>query len=221
MKRSTLGVMGLTAAVATLAAVRFGGWAVVTVESVPEYLVVGKPTEIVFTVKQHAVDPLSDLSPTIVATSGRREVTVKATRLPKARYRAELVVPETGDWKVVVNSGFNESKGSLLPIKALAAAPVAAVLTDAERGRFLFAGKGCVTCHVHDGVDLKGQLQDFGPDLSDKRFAASYLADFLNNPSIKPSSRPNGAQMPKVELRPAEVPLLVAFINSERKTAQR
>ena len=40
MKRSALGI-AVVAALVTVAAVRVGGWAVVTVESVPDYLVVG------------------------------------------------------------------------------------------------------------------------------------------------------------------------------------
>jgi len=220
MKRSMLGVIGVAATLTTVAAVRFGGWAVVTVESVPDYLVVGEPAELVFSVRQHGVNALPDLSPTMVATSGRREVTAKATRLPGPRYRLEFTVPETGDWRVMINSGFGISTGTLLPIKALAAAPATVALTDADRGRILFAAKGCVTCHIHGGVDIRGQLADVGPELTDKRFAPSYLKDFLNDPSIKPPSKPN-VTMPKPDLRPADIPLLIAFINAERRTANR
>ncbi len=221
MKRSVPGVLGIAAALATVAAIRIGGWAVVNVESVPDYLVVGKPTEFMFTVRQHGVNLLGDLSPTLVATSGRREVTARATRLPNARYRAELSVPETGDWRVVIHSGFGRSKGTLLPIKALASPPSSAIVaSEADRGRILFAAKGCVTCHIHGGVDASGEVSDVGPDLTDKRFAPTYLANYLADPSIKPANG-TGARMPRPDLRPADVPLLIAFINSERKTVSR
>jgi len=221
MQKRTLGVIGVVATLATVAAVRFGGWAVVTVESVPDYLVVGKATTLSFGIRQHAVTPMTDLTPEIVATSGRREVTARARNMGSGRYRADLSVPETGDWRIVINTGFGKSRGQLLPIKALAAEPATVVATtDADRGRILFAAKGCVTCHVHGGVDIKGDWNDFGPELTDKRFAPQYLAQFLNDPSIKPAT-PGKGQMPMPDLRPADIPLLVAFINSERKTASR
>ena len=221
MKRSTLGIIGITTALATVAAIRMGGWAVVAVESVPDYLVVGKPTELVFSVRQHGVTPMSDLSPTIVASSGRREITSRATLLPNARYRADLSVPETGTWRVVINTGFGRSRGTLLPIQALASAPPTPItLTDADRGRVLFAAKGCVTCHIHGSVDVRGEVTDVGPELTDKRFAPTYLAQYLADPSIKPANG-TGARMPRPDLRGADIPLLVAFINAERKTASR
>jgi cytochrome c551/c552 len=216
-----LGVIGVAAALATIAAVRFGGWAVVTVESVPDYLVVGKATTLTFGIRQHAVTPMTDLSPEIVATSGKREVRVQARNVGSGRYRADLSVPEAGDWRIVINTSFGKSRGQLLPIKALASEPAAQIaMTDADRGRVLFAAKGCVTCHVHGGVDIKGDWNDFGPELTDKRFAPQYLAQFLNDPSIKPAT-PGKGQMPRPDLKATDIPLLVAFINSERRTAAR
>jgi cytochrome c551/c552 len=222
MKRSTLGCIGVAAAIATIAAIRFGGWAVVTVVSVPDYLVVNKPTTLTFAVRQHAVTPLTDLEPEIVAKAGGRKITVKARNVGSGRYRGEVSVPESGDWSITIESGFGASRGLLLPIKALAAAPTTTIaITEAERGRVLFAAKACVTCHIHGDVDLKGQMQNVGPELTGRRFAPQYLAQFLNDPSIKPASSPAQGQMPRPDLRPADVPLLVAFINSERKTASR
>jgi mono/diheme cytochrome c family protein len=222
MRRSLLAFAGIATSLATIAAVRFGGWATVSVQTVPDYFVVGKPTELTFTVRQHAVSPLTDLSPEVVATSGRREVAAKARNVGSGRYRVDLTVPETGDWRVVINSGFGRSRGELLPIRALAASPATAIaMTDADRGRVLFAGKACVTCHVHSGVDIKGEASDAGPDLTDKRFAPQYLAQFLNDPSIKPASDSRKGQMPRPDLRAADIPLLVAFINAERKTASK
>lgn len=221
MKRSTLALVGIVASLTTVAAVRFGGWATVSVQSVPDYLVVGKATELTFSVRQHAVEPLIGLSPEIVATSARNEITVKARDIGSGRYRADVTVPATGDWRIVINSGFGKSRGELLPIRAYASAPATIAMTDADRGRVLFAAKACVTCHVHGGVDIKGEANDAGPDLTEKRFAAQYLAQFLNNPSIKPASDPRKGQMPRPDLRSADIPLLVAFINAERRTATK
>ncbi len=221
MKRSTLLLAGIAASLATMAAARFGGYATVSVESVPDYFVVGTPTTLTFSVRQHGVSPLTDLSPEIVAAAGKREVTVKARNVGSGRYRADLSVPEAGEWRVVINSGFGKSTGQLLPIRALASAPVTTVaMADADRGRVLFAAKACVTCHVHGSVELRGQMSDVGPDLTDKRFAPQYLAQFLNDPSIKPAT-PGKGQMPRPDLRATDVPLLVAFINSERRAAAK
>jgi len=85
--------------------------------------------------------------------------------------------------------------------------------------RRLFAAAGCVTCHMHREVGIKGELSDFGPDLSDKRFAESYLAAFLANPSIKPPT--NGKQMPNPHVRDKDIGPLIAFINAERRVTSR
>lgn len=222
MKRLTLAGAGLALAVMTLGAVRLGGWAVVTVEKIGDYLVVGKPTQLTFAVRQHGVTLMTDLSPTVVAKSGRREVTARAERLSTGGYRAELTVPEPGEWRISINSGFLKSRGELLPTRAIASTESAlAPLPDRERGRMLFAAKGCVTCHVHADVDIRGEVADDGPDLSSKRFAAEYLAQFLADPSIKPQDAKSTARMPNLALKQADIAYLVAFINAERKTATR
>ena len=221
MKRLTLGVSGLAALVFTAGAVRMGGWAVVTVENPPEYLVAGTPTELRFMVRQHAVTVLSDLSPVVTARSGSSKIESRAARASNGGYRAELTVPRAGEWRVEIESGFGNSKGFLLPIKALDAADrLPAPLADAERGRVLFAAKGCVNCHVHRNVDLRGIMSDFGPELTTRRFAVQYLSAFLADPSIKP---PDGdkPRMPKPDLRTADIAPLIAFINAESRTAGR
>lgn len=220
MKRLALGLTVTAAIAATLGAVRFGGWAVVSVENPPEYLVAGRATELRFVVKQHAVELLKDVSPTVIARSGMSRVTTKAVRAGNG-YRAQLAVPRAGEWRVEILSGFGASKGFLLPLRAFEATDrLPAPLADADRGRLLFAARGCVTCHVHRDVDLDGQLKDFGPELTTRRFAASYLAQFLADPSIKPAE--NGkAQMPNPGLRTADIAPLIAFINAERKTAAK
>jgi cytochrome c551/c552 len=220
MKRKIWAGAGLALALTTIAAVRMGGWAVVSVDTVPDYIEVGKPVALSFTVRQHAVSLLSDLNPTVTATAGRRQVVAKTTRA-SGGYRSELTVPEAGNWQVKIASGFGKSSGTLLPIRAIAAGaqpPVA--LSDVERGGVLFAAKGCVTCHVVGQIDIKGELADFGGDLTTRRFAAAYLADFLKDPSIKPATQ-GKSQMPKPDLRSTDIAPLIAFINSERKTAAK
>ena len=93
-------------------------------------------------------------------------------------------------------------------------------LSEVERGRGLLASQGCVTCHVHRDVAIKGQMSTFGGDLSDRRLAADYLASFLEDPSIKPPA-PGKSQMPNLAMREKEITPLVAFLTAERRAAAR
>ena len=220
MHRLTLAGIGSALALSTVAAVRLGGWAVVTVENPPDYLIAGKATELTFTVRQHGMTLLSDLRPSIEASSRGRRVTGKAWPLQqKGGYRGTITVPDTGSWQLTIHSGFGRSKAMLLPIAAVGAAQGRMSIAEPERGRRLFAAKGCVSCHVHGGVDVAGEVQQ-APDLTNRRFPADYLAKFLANPAIKTPTMPN-LRMPNLGLRQAEIASLVAFINSEKKVARR
>lgn len=222
MRRLTLAALGLMVVVSTVAAIRAGGWAVVTVEKIPDYLVVGKLTQLTFAVRQHGVTLLTDLSPTVIAKSGRREVTTRASRLSTGGYRADVTVPESGDWQITILSGFGKSRGTLLPLRAIQSSePTLAPLSDAERGRLLFAAKGCVTCHVHGDVDITGEVSGTGPELTSKRFVPLYLAQYLADPSIKPPDANSAMRMPNFALKQNDIASLVAFINAERRTAGR
>jgi len=217
MKKLPLALLGSTLVLTTVAA-RMGGWAVVTVENPPEYLVAGKPLDIDFTVRQHGVTLRSDLKPTIEATSGSRHVSGSAWSLARhGGYRATITVSQPGEWQITIYSGWGSSKGMLLPLRAVESTTRRpAPLAESERGRLLFAAKGCVTCHVHGGVDLTGLLANFGPNLTERRFPAQYLAQFLADPSIKPPAA-NGARMPNLALKPSDIASLIAFINDERR----
>ena len=68
MKKLRFAAFGSVFALSTIAAVRLGGWAVVTVENPPDYLVAGKATELTFTIRQHGRTLLSDLRPGIEAS---------------------------------------------------------------------------------------------------------------------------------------------------------
>jgi mono/diheme cytochrome c family protein len=191
----------------------YGGWAVTTVENLPDQLVVGTPYNLMFSVRQHGFDLLDDLSPTVELKSGRAEVVVRAAKTDKrGYYTARLDVPAAGEWSATIRSGFGKSHVQLLPIAAVAkGAQVAVNYTQPERGHRLFAAKGCVVCHQHARVPGAGQL-DVGPDLTEKRFNAAYLQQFLNDPSIKPAG-PANQRMPKLNLNEREIAALVAFIN--------
>lgn len=195
----------------------FGGWAVVTVDDVPTYLVSGKATVISFVVRQHGVTLLSTVSPTIDIVSGSTKATVAATSTGEAgRFSATIVPPSAGMWTVTVNSGWGNSKTTLLPLRAIAPnAPVPVALADADRGRLLFYGKGCTTCHVR-GSDGDGRME-VGPNLTGRRYQAEYVAKFLDDPETSPLSKANAnpnTKMPRLGLKAEELSALVAFLNT-------
>jgi mono/diheme cytochrome c family protein len=197
----------------------FGGWAVVTVEDLPEHLRAGQPTKISFVVRQHGVQILQGLNATVVATDGTSEVKVPATT-SDGRYSANLTVPRAGNWSVTIHSGFMNNRLALRPMLAVApSAPAPAAMAVGQRGEHLFVAKGCGTCHAMDVIPGSGAIA-VGPNLSPKRYQPEFLTRFLVDPSIQ---RTPGAQnqMPKLELNPQEIAALVAFINSDRKVAAK
>src|SRR5262249_25794057 len=60
-----------------------GGWAVITVDDLPESAEVGKPLTLSFVVRQHGVTLLDDLRPSVEAKSGETPVTTPVTPLGK------------------------------------------------------------------------------------------------------------------------------------------
>lgn len=204
--------MGLTLAMARLDA---GGWAVVTLKDVPEYMVAGKPVSLTYAVRQHGVHLTPGLSGWIEARAERGEV-VKALATPASDtgyYLAKLTLPTPGAWTVTVVSGFLDSRSAPVAMRVVATGDRAVNLSGAERGKVLFAAKGCISCHTHTAVSPK---TGFAPDLSSPRFAAAYLETFLADPSIKAPSRP-GLAMPNLQLTHGEIGALVAFLSAEPK----
>ena len=224
MTRRILMLLSVAIVVASASAFAgaFGGWASISIDELPDHFTVGKPTQLSFVVKQHGVTPLDDLSPTIDAraTDGSGGVQVAATRgRAKGQYLATLTIPRAGDWRVKVKSGFGPSDINLLPMPAVAANSVAPVVNDYEHGRRLFVAKGCVNCHVHGAVDSR-PLVESGPNLTEKKFDAAYLALWLANPAIRPPT--NGKQvMPNPGLSPREIGALVAFVNNGKVAATK
>lgn len=212
-------LVALPALLAATAFARYaGGWAVVSVQDLPDYAVAGQPLTLTYTVRQHGYNLLSDLRGSVAARSGnaRVDVNAKPTGQP-GTYSATLTLPNAGDWSVTIESGFMRSKAVLIPIRALAAGTkTLPVMAPDERGRRLFVAKGCVTCHTHS--DSRSELGNYAPELTGKKFAPSYLAEFLANPSIKPPTVKD-LGMPNLNLKQPEIASLVAFINSDRKVS--
>jgi len=193
-----------------------GGWAVISVQDLPDFAVPGRSFDLVFSVTQHGVKPLGDLSPTVEFTSGgdRRGVAAVATA-EQGMYRATLEFPRPGDWTVTINSGFGSSRVTLVPITAIQAAGALPSLPEEERGRRLFVAKGCVTCHTHAEIPA-AKSWNMGPELTGRRYPEEFLTQRLTDPkSVMPE-----AKMPNLHLKPAEIVALTAFINMERQAAR-
>jgi mono/diheme cytochrome c family protein len=213
--------VALSAVAGTAFTVGRGGWAVITVEDLPEHLVAGKPTELTFVVRQHGMTLLSGLRPTVFAKSGSAQVQASAIPGKKSgSYSSTIVVPSAGEWTLTIASGFMNNNIALAPMPAIAAGTAAPrVIAAADRGKQLYIAKGCTTCHVHAAVEASGKVKA-GPDLTPKRYQAEYLAKLLDDPTI---ARTPGQMntMPKLELRPVEVAAITAFINADRQVSTR
>ena len=219
MKRSAIGAAVIALAAFSGIAAYYGGWATVTVENLPDQLAVGQPYNLTFSIRQHGERLIPDLSPRVEGSSGKDELTARAVQTNRAGFYTATITPsKAGDWRFTIQSGFGKSHLKLLPIAALNNGDRKTVaLTVPEHGQRLFVAKGCLACHEHARVEGAGTY-DVGPDLSAVRFAPDYLAKFLADPSIKPAT--SELRMPNLQLKPAEIAALVAFINADPPTVR-
>jgi mono/diheme cytochrome c family protein len=194
-----------------------GGWAVVTVQDLPDYAVAGEPLTLTYQVRQHGEDPIPNLQGTVTAVSAGRTLQVDARpAAQRGSYSATLTMPNEGDWSITINSGYARTKARLIPLRAVPRGTQAPALASDERGRRLFVAKGCITCHTHS--DSKAEIGSGAIDLNGRTFAPQYLSEFLANPSIKPPAT-RGWQMPNLQLKQTEIAALVSFLNSSRRLA--
>lgn len=209
--------------VAATGLVAMGGWAVVTVQELPDYYVAGRSYTIEFTVRQHGRNLLSDLEPELlVSTSGPRLAGmlggVNEQRMPaRARsagtYAATFTAPSTGPLYLTIKSSFGNSNLRLYPAPVIAAGTSPPAVSAADRGRALFVAKGCNACHTNaDLVDRPDNPQiKSGPELGGHRLARDYVIQKMKNPASE--------TMPDLGLSDAEVAALATFLAGERTTA--
>jgi hypothetical protein len=98
-----------------------GGWATVGMDPPfpPDGGGPGEPWDTNITILQHGVTPLTGLHPTVTITleeTGQTETfTAKETEEPGV-YAARVVFPEAGQWTIVADSTFGESKLTYGPV---------------------------------------------------------------------------------------------------------
>ncbi|MGB2716638.1 MAG: cytochrome c [Vicinamibacterales bacterium] len=215
------------AILAAASTMRAGGWAVITLQQLPDLIQAGQTVPLTFTVRQHGVTPLGGLSPRVEASAGGARVSAAAVAGPQTgQYTANLTLPNRGEWSITIHSGFGNSKLTLLPVTAVDSNGLsrAAAPSPIELGRHLFVAKGCVTCHSN-ALNTPNDTLNVGPVLIAKKYRDEFLARVLENPSATlPPSRLTVGAMPNLNLLPKEIAALVAFINEGMPsvmTAQR
>jgi cytochrome c551/c552 len=198
----------------TIATTYAGGWAVTTIEHLPQQFVVGQPTPLKFSVRQHGMRLLSGLNSSVTATlASGRAIRFAGRSEGEGYYSASLAFPEPGEWTITVYSGFGPGALTLMPVKVVAAGTAPRSIPAADRGQQLFIAKGCNTCHYHDATKTR-PIVPVAADLTDKRYSDALLTKILQDPTIV---QPTGIwTMPNLNLDQQEVAALVAFINKPR-----
>jgi mono/diheme cytochrome c family protein len=196
-----------------------GGWAVVTLDTLPESAAVSTPLRLSFTVRQHGHTLMDGLQPKVVAVADKEQVsTVAQPAGHSGGYVATLTFPRPAAWVITVDSGFGmNSRLTLLPLPVVASAAASHAATSQTavgRGLRLFVAKGCVTCH-QNSLESGNTSLGFAPALVARKHDDGHLASILLKPEavLARSQQPVGG-MPNLGLRPDEVTALVAFINN-------
>lgn len=214
MNRTIYGLVGLAAPLLAATTISAGGWAVVTVETLPEFVRARHPFTLAFTVRQHGVRLLHGLRGGVEARAG--ELTINADARPGTRpgsYVATLTLPEPGRWSVTIQSGFGgHGTLALQPLNVIDGTARPAPLPSSERGHHLFVAKGCATCHRIVGKPVNGPGR-VGPVLVPGKFQPNYLATILANPRLLPDSPRWPFRMPNLGLQRQEIQALVAFLS--------
>ena len=201
-----------------------GGWAVVTVQDLPEYFVAGRPYAIEFKVRQHGRHLLNNLEPELIVStsaprlggvlSGANEQRIPATARPgQGTYAATFTAPSAGPLYLTIKSGFGASNLRLYPAPVIAAGATPAAMSLSDRGRILFVAKGCNACHTNaDLVDRPDNQQiKAGPELGGHRLARDYVLQKMKSPALE--------NMPDLGLSDAEIAAIATFLTGGERAA--
>ena len=194
--------------------VGMGGWAVVSIQELPEYFVAGRPYTIEFKVRQHGRHLLNDLEPQLIVRTGSNEQRIAAKGSGSGTYAATFTAPASGPVTLTIKSSFGASNLQLYPAPVIAAGAKAPSIAPVDRGRALFIAKGCNACHVNsDLVDRPDNQQiKVGPELgSGRHLARDYVMQKMANPKSE--------IMPNLGLSDAEISAIASFLTSSGTAA--
>ncbi len=188
-----------------------GGWATAVLEQLPEFALRDKLLDVTFTVKQHGVEPLTNLKVHIVArsivTGEKRDFRVR--EVSHGLYTGELNFPSTGMWNWEIKTGW-PGPTAMPQIEVLDSADgQARETTDYRKGARLFVAKGCITCHRNARAGLaKLRSLQIGLDLTNYSASTTFLQRWLTDPrNVKPESR-----MPDPNLSEDDITALTSFL---------
>jgi mono/diheme cytochrome c family protein len=166
-----------------------------------------------YSVRQHGKELLSGLRGSIEARAGSRVVTADAKAVSTGKYTASLTVPSAGSWTITVNSGFGPSRTTMRPIVAASSGAPVIAMSDPERGQHLFAAKGCATCHV--------EMKVIPTDVRANKYDEKFVKQLLTDPSAMPKRHKAGVEMPNLNLKPAEISALAAYLAGTNSSGTR
>jgi cytochrome c2 len=101
-----------------------GGWATITLDELPGKITAGETVEIGFTVRQHGVNPMADLTPKVIATQIETSETLNVAAEARGKtghYIAELTFPQPGPWEWSIQAFTMDQP---MPSLTVASAPV-------------------------------------------------------------------------------------------------
>jgi hypothetical protein len=116
--RTLIALSALAAALATAGPALGGGWATVGIAPLPDDVDAGSAWRPEITILQHGQTPLDGLAPVVrISDDGgtSQEFLAMPTEKPGV-YDASVTFPEAGQWRVVVESGFGDSRLTYGPV---------------------------------------------------------------------------------------------------------
>jgi len=126
--------LGLLLALIFTIPVFAGGWAVITLDELPTNVVAGEEFTIGFTVLQHGRTPLTDLTPTIIASlnKGEKIAVIAKEEGELGHYTASLTIPKEGEWNWMIEAFNMQQKMPPLSVAAPKVAVVSEPVTETE-----------------------------------------------------------------------------------------
>ena len=196
---SRLALLPTTLMTFTAVTVTAGGWVVITIQDLPHHVVAGTPVTLTYSVRQHGRVLLGGLDGRLEISQGPERLLVPVTELGHGRYSATFSVPRAGIWTIEVRSGFSGPlNSSTITLPAVDGTTPVPPVSKSERGRQLFTGKGCITCHAHE---IGGNGQGAGSARTSQPGGSSLLQlkQFLARPAQTASAK-FGEEMPDLDL---------------------
>ncbi len=211
--------LGIALVLAT-STIQAGGWTVITLKTVPTHLMAGEGT-FIYTVRQHGRTPMNDLAGRLEARKGAtlvraiaRPLVATTGRRSTGAYVVNARFPEPGTWTVEVIAGSGLIGDTLtMTVEVLPPGDELPAVSAVERGRALFAGKGCVMCHAHQ--EFEPPLPAVRANLSARRYTPGQVQAFLTAVPSLPESRDTAglnSRMPDLGLADHEIESLAAFL---------